>query len=107
MKKILAICGSTRVSSSNLNLIYAIKELSSAYFDIKIFKDIALLPHFNPDDDNENVIRARIKEYRNKTAAVADYYEQFNKVVVVKGEGTVEEIFQNLCKQIDLHKECP
>ena len=59
------------------------------------------------DDDNENVIRARIKEYRNKTAAVADYYEQFNKVVVVKGEGTVEEIFQNLCKQIDLHKECP
>lgn len=59
------------------------------------------------DDDNENVIRARIIEYRNKTAAVADYYNKFNKVVVVKGEGTVDEIFENLCKQINLHKDCP
>ncbi len=59
------------------------------------------------DDDNENVIRARIVEYRNKTAAVADYYKKFDKVVVVKGEGSVDEIFENLCKQINLHKECP
>lgn len=59
------------------------------------------------DDDNENVIRARIIEYRNKTEAVADYYKKFDKVVVVKGEGTVDEIFENLCKQINLHKECP
>src|SRR6478735_217890 len=27
------------------------------------------------DDNNENVIRARITEYRNKTAVVADYYK--------------------------------
>ncbi len=53
------------------------------------------------DDDNENVIKARIVEYRNKTAVVADYYKQFDKVVMVKGEGTIDEIFTRLCVEID------
>jgi adenylate kinase len=53
------------------------------------------------DDNNEGVIRARIAEYHNKTAAVADYYRKFGKVVSVKGEGSVEEIFEGLCKEID------
>lgn len=53
------------------------------------------------DDNNENVIRARIVEYRNKTAVVADYYKKFDKVVMVKGEGTIDEIFERLCKEID------
>lgn len=53
------------------------------------------------DDTNEQVIRARIVEYRNKTAIVADYYKQFDKVVMIKGEGTVEEIFERICTEID------
>lgn len=53
------------------------------------------------DDTNENVIRARITEYRNKTAVVADYYHQFEKVVAVKGEGTIDDIFAALSKEID------
>ncbi len=53
------------------------------------------------DDNNENVIRARIAEYNDKTAAVAQYYRNFDKVVMVKGEGNVEEIFDGLCKEID------
>ena len=53
------------------------------------------------DDNNENVIRARITEYHNKTAVVADYYKQFDKVEMVKGEGTIDEIFGRLCKEID------
>lgn len=53
------------------------------------------------DDNNESVIRARIVEYQNKTAVVADYYKQFNKVVMVKGEGSIDEIFDRLCKEID------
>ncbi len=53
------------------------------------------------DDTNENVIRARINEYHNKTAAVADYYHQFDKVRMVKGEGGIEEIFKGICKEID------
>jgi adenylate kinase len=53
------------------------------------------------DDTNETVIRARIKEYNDKTTAVATYYAQFNKVVNVKGEGSVESIYANLKKEID------
>ena len=53
------------------------------------------------DDTNENVIRARIIEYRNKTAVVADYYNNFDKVVMVKGEGTVDDIFKSLSAEID------
>lgn len=54
------------------------------------------------DDTNEQVISSRIVEYQTKTAAVADYYRQFNKVVMIKGEGSVEEIFQALCNEIDM-----
>ena len=53
------------------------------------------------DDNNEQVIRARIAEYHSKTAAVADYYTKFEKVVMVKGEGSVEDIFNALSKEID------
>jgi len=53
------------------------------------------------DDTNEAVIRARITEYKDKTTVVANYYQQFNKVVHLKGEGTVEEIFNGLCSEID------
>jgi adenylate kinase len=53
------------------------------------------------DDTNETVIRARIKEYNDKTTAVATYYAQFNKVVNVKGEGSVESIYADLKKEID------
>ena len=54
------------------------------------------------DDGNEIVIKARIKEYHLKTAAVADHYKKANRVVMVKGEGSVDEIFERLCAQIDI-----
>lgn len=53
------------------------------------------------DDNSEEVVRARIIEYHKKTSVVADYYKQFNKVVKIKGEGTVEEIFSSLCSEIE------
>ena len=53
------------------------------------------------DDNNEEVIRARIVEYKKKTTVVADYYQRFNKVKLIKGEGSVEEIFSALCSEID------
>jgi adenylate kinase len=53
------------------------------------------------DDTNEEIIRARIVEYYNKTAAVAEYYQQFNKVALVKGEGGIDDIFNMLCREID------
>ena len=57
-----------------------------------------------PDDDNEAVVRARIAEYHKKTSAVADYYSRFDKVVNIPGEGSINEIFDALCAQIDKRK---
>ena len=53
------------------------------------------------DDGDENIIAARVHEYKDKTEAVAEYYRDFNKVVMVPGEGSIDDIFQRLCKEID------
>ena len=53
------------------------------------------------DDADENVVRARILEYHKKTSAVAQYYDRFGKVVHVKGEGSVDDIFNSLCEEIE------
>lgn len=56
------------------------------------------------DDVNESIIQARIVEYETKTAAVANYYDAFGKVVRVQGEGSINDIFSKLCQQIDQKK---
>ena len=53
------------------------------------------------DDVNESIIGSRIEEYERKTAAVADHYKKFNKVVFIPGEGSVEDIFAKLSKEVD------
>ena len=53
------------------------------------------------DDTNETIIRNRIVEYKNKTSIVADYYKAFDKVASIKGEGSLDEIFADLNKEID------
>jgi adenylate kinase len=53
------------------------------------------------DDTNVSIIENRILEYQTKTTVVANYYSKFDKVVKIKGEGTVEEIFSALCSEID------
>ena len=54
-----------------------------------------------PDDNNVDVIRARITEYHIKTSPVADYYRRFDKVYDIPGEGNVDEIFESLSARID------
>ncbi|MDE3212017.1 MAG: adenylate kinase [Bacteroidota bacterium] len=53
------------------------------------------------DDVNEQVIRTRIGEYHQKTAPVADHYKKANKAVFVKGEGSIDTIFDALSREID------
>lgn len=53
------------------------------------------------DDANEEIIRARIIEYHNKTVPVADHYARFGKFKKVKGDGSIEETFELLCHEID------
>lgn len=49
-------------------------------------------------DDNEATIQNRIIEYKNKTAAVAEYYKGKNKLNAINGVGTVDEIFGEISK---------
>ena len=50
-----------------------------------------------PDDANEEIIRKRIKEYNEKTTAVAGFYQEQGKFESVNGIGSVEEIFTQIC----------
>jgi len=54
-----------------------------------------------PDDQNEDLIAKRIEEYNNKTAPVADFYKQQGKLHPIHGVGSIEEIFNNICAEID------
>lgn len=63
--QIFAICGSTREVSVNLNLLHAIQNLYEKKLHISINSNIANLPHFNPDLDNDNVPFI-VTEFRNQ-----------------------------------------
>ena len=53
------------------------------------------------DDQDVTIIAKRINEYNAKTAPVASHYNTQNKYKEIKGTGTVEDIFNALCKAID------
>lgn len=54
-----------------------------------------------PDDAKPEVIENRISVYKAETMAVADHYKKQKKYVSIKGVGTIEEIFANICAEID------
>lgn len=54
------------------------------------------------DDQNEETIRNRFKEYTDKTAPLASFYSDQNKFSSVHGMGSVEEIFERLCSAIEM-----
>jgi len=47
-------------------------------------------------DDNEEVIRERMKVWRKKTQPLEDYYAQRQLLINVDGTGTIEEIYVRL-----------
>lgn len=66
--KVLAICGSIRNQSTNLQIIKAIAQLAANNFDIEIYQHLAELPHFNPDMDVDEVPEL-VQALRNRIAA--------------------------------------
>ncbi len=56
------------------------------------------------DDSSEDVIRNRIAIYREQTEVVADHYTKQGKYVAVNGLGTMDEVFERICKVIDVNK---
>ena len=53
------------------------------------------------DDADENVQRKRLEVYNKDTLPVANHYRKQEKVIELKGVGSVNEIFSALCEVID------
>lgn len=53
-------------------------------------------------DDNEEVITNRIKQYHEKTAPVAKFYKEQNKLVAVEGVGSIDDIFDAISSKIEV-----
>ncbi len=58
-------------------------------------------------DDNEEVIKFRLHEYKDKTSPVIGYYQTRHLYVPIKGVGPIPEIFDTLCNALEamLEKE--
>jgi adenylate kinase len=54
-----------------------------------------------PDDAKLEVIENRINVYKAETTVVAEHYKKHNKYASVIGVGDIEEIFKNICREID------
>lgn len=53
------------------------------------------------DDLDPTIIRNRIEIYKNETTPVYDYYSEKDKAVRINGVGSIKEIFDRLCDEID------
>ena len=53
------------------------------------------------DDTDEDIIRKRFAVYKNETFPVAQYYKEEEKFESIKGEGSVEDIFNAISKSIE------
>ncbi len=52
-KKILAICGSTRQVSANLQIIKALEAIAGANWELNLYTNLTELPYFNQDMTEE------------------------------------------------------
>lgn len=54
-------------------------------------------------DDTEDVIRNRMKVYREQTTPLIEYYTRQDKFTAIHGVGSIDDIFNNICELIDKH----
>jgi len=52
-------------------------------------------------DDTEDVIRNRMKVYHSQTHPLMEYYNQQAKFKSLTGVGSIDDIFRDICKEID------
>lgn len=52
-------------------------------------------------DDNERTIKNRIAVFHKQTAPLKDYYSATGRYAAINGEGSVEQIFDEICNYID------
>lgn len=53
------------------------------------------------DDQDQSIIENRISVYNTNTAPVISFYEEQGKYKAINGIGTIDEIFNRLCLEID------
>ena len=53
------------------------------------------------DDADPEIIQNRINNYKQQTAPVADFYKAQNKLRLVNGIGSIDEIFGRVCEAVD------
>ena len=56
------------------------------------------------DDQNETIIRNRIEVYNSQTAIVASYYADKQKFEKINGVGSIGDIFNSICDNIEKYK---
>jgi adenylate kinase len=54
-------------------------------------------------DDNIDTIKSRLEVYHSQTAPLAEYYIKEGKHHIIKGIGTIEEIFEKVKEKINIH----
>ncbi len=52
-------------------------------------------------DDNPETIKKRLQVYAEQTYQVKSFYQKLNKYVAVNGLGKIEDIFGNICIEIE------
>lgn len=57
------------------------------------------------DDADLEVIQQRLEVYRDKTLPVKEFYQQQDKYTAVQGLGSIDEIFDRLCKVLDTYQD--
>lgn len=53
------------------------------------------------DDQDTKIIQNRISVYNEQTLPVANFYEKQEKLTHLKGEGSIDEIFDRVCTVLD------
>lgn len=77
--RLLGFTGSTRLRSSNTALVEALELLAPADVEVTVYRDLARLPHFNPDDERDRLpeivatLRAAVGEADGLVMSTPEY----------------------------------
>lgn len=52
-------------------------------------------------DDNEATIQSRLAVYHTQTQPLKEYYERTGRYCAVEGSGSIDDIFEKICIEID------
>jgi adenylate kinase len=89
-----------RFMTENGTAIHAVVALDVTEEEVRKRLQIRRDAEHRPDDEESKVNR-RIEEYFNKTIHVLPYYHQQGRLTTVHGIGKVDQIFEQICNQIE------